>query len=320
MGCSEIKYMTLPHANEAAASNDHLLVVGGGIVGMTAAIEAAAAGYPVTLVEKSGQLGGSRQLRIQAHSRAHALCRSGRHRRGGDGGEDRGQQQDHRAPQLDAHQDQRCPGPFLGGHLHRVRLHHHGKLRRHHHGLGRTQLRCEPAAGTRLRQEPGRGRPGRPGEAGAGSQRRPDQAPVRRQGSAERGVRAVRRPAFHEGRPPALLFRPLLPDLDQAGHVLQGPEPADRHQHHLLRPAHPGCRRRGLLPQRPAEGHHLHQGHGQRSRRQRRQRKGEVQGPDPGPGSERERRPGGAGHRHGAELRRQHRSAGHGGRRRDRPG
>ncbi|MGB5426636.1 MAG: hydrogenase iron-sulfur subunit [Gammaproteobacteria bacterium] len=58
MGCSEIKYMTLPHVNEAAASNNSLLVVGGGIVGMTAAIEAAAAGYPVTLVEKSGQLGG----------------------------------------------------------------------------------------------------------------------------------------------------------------------------------------------------------------------------------------------------------------------
>jgi quinone-modifying oxidoreductase subunit QmoB len=59
MGCSEIKYMTLPHINEAAASNNSLLVAGGGIVGMTAAIEAAAAGYPVTLVEKNGQLGGS---------------------------------------------------------------------------------------------------------------------------------------------------------------------------------------------------------------------------------------------------------------------
>ena len=59
MGCSEIKYMTLPHVNEEAASNNSLLVVGGGIVGMTAAIEAAAAGYPVTIVEKSGQLGGS---------------------------------------------------------------------------------------------------------------------------------------------------------------------------------------------------------------------------------------------------------------------
>ncbi|MGD8874485.1 MAG: FAD-dependent oxidoreductase [Gammaproteobacteria bacterium] len=58
MGCFEIKYMKLPNANAEAASNDRLLVVGGGVVGMTAAIEAAAAGYPVTLVEKSGQLGG----------------------------------------------------------------------------------------------------------------------------------------------------------------------------------------------------------------------------------------------------------------------
>ncbi|MGB5718996.1 MAG: hydrogenase iron-sulfur subunit, partial [Gammaproteobacteria bacterium] len=60
MGCSEIKYMTLPHSSEEASGGSNtLLVAGGGIVGMTAAIEAAAAGYPVTLVEKSGQLGGS---------------------------------------------------------------------------------------------------------------------------------------------------------------------------------------------------------------------------------------------------------------------
>jgi quinone-modifying oxidoreductase subunit QmoB len=59
MGCAEVKYMTPPHVSEDAASNNHLLVAGGGIVGMTAAIEAAAAGYPVTLVEKTGQLGGS---------------------------------------------------------------------------------------------------------------------------------------------------------------------------------------------------------------------------------------------------------------------
>jgi len=58
MGCQEIKYMALPHANEEAASNNNLLIAGGGIAGMTAAIEAAAAGYPVTIVEKSGQLGG----------------------------------------------------------------------------------------------------------------------------------------------------------------------------------------------------------------------------------------------------------------------
>jgi quinone-modifying oxidoreductase subunit QmoB len=59
MGCAEIKYMTLPQSNEEAASNNSLLVAGGGVVGITAAIEAAAAGYPVTIVEKSGQLGGS---------------------------------------------------------------------------------------------------------------------------------------------------------------------------------------------------------------------------------------------------------------------
>jgi quinone-modifying oxidoreductase subunit QmoB len=59
MGCAEIKYMTLPHSSEeGSAGSNSLLVAGGGIVGMTAAIEAAAAGYPVTVVEKSGQLGG----------------------------------------------------------------------------------------------------------------------------------------------------------------------------------------------------------------------------------------------------------------------
>jgi quinone-modifying oxidoreductase subunit QmoB len=59
MGCAEVKYMKVPNANEEAASNDRLLVVGGGIAGMTAALEAARAGYPVSIVEKSGQLGGS---------------------------------------------------------------------------------------------------------------------------------------------------------------------------------------------------------------------------------------------------------------------
>ena len=59
MGCAEIKYMTLPQSSEeGSGGSNSLLVAGGGIVGMTAAIEAAAAGYPVTVVEKSGQLGG----------------------------------------------------------------------------------------------------------------------------------------------------------------------------------------------------------------------------------------------------------------------
>ena len=36
-----------------------ILVVGGGVAGMTAALEAAKAGYPVTLVEQGPQLGGA---------------------------------------------------------------------------------------------------------------------------------------------------------------------------------------------------------------------------------------------------------------------
>jgi quinone-modifying oxidoreductase, subunit QmoB len=58
MGCAEVKKMKLPAGNPAAAQSRTLLVVGGGVSGMTAAIEAARAGYAVVLVEKTGQLGG----------------------------------------------------------------------------------------------------------------------------------------------------------------------------------------------------------------------------------------------------------------------
>ena len=58
MGCAEVKFMTKPSSSKEQELNKHLLVVGGGITGMTAALEAAAAGYPVHIVEKSGALGG----------------------------------------------------------------------------------------------------------------------------------------------------------------------------------------------------------------------------------------------------------------------
>ena len=58
MGCAEVKFMNLPSSSEEQELNKHILVVGGGITGMTAAIEAAAAGYPVSIVEKTGALGG----------------------------------------------------------------------------------------------------------------------------------------------------------------------------------------------------------------------------------------------------------------------
>jgi len=58
MGCAEVKKMTLPAGDPAAVTERRLLVVGGGVSGMTAALEASKAGYQVALVEKSGALGG----------------------------------------------------------------------------------------------------------------------------------------------------------------------------------------------------------------------------------------------------------------------
>jgi len=58
MGCAEIKKMKLPEGNRNHAINKRILVVGGGMSGLTAALEAAETGYEVVLVEKNNQLGG----------------------------------------------------------------------------------------------------------------------------------------------------------------------------------------------------------------------------------------------------------------------
>ena len=58
MGCAEVKYMTPPASAQEKGQESAILVVGGGLSGMTAAVEAAKAGYPVSIVEKTGQLGG----------------------------------------------------------------------------------------------------------------------------------------------------------------------------------------------------------------------------------------------------------------------
>ena len=58
MGCAEVKKMKLPAGNPDLGHARRLLVVGGGISGMTAALEASRAGYRVLMVEKSGSLGG----------------------------------------------------------------------------------------------------------------------------------------------------------------------------------------------------------------------------------------------------------------------
>ncbi len=58
MACAEVKAMKVPTMSGEQGLTKNILVVGGGITGMSAALEAAAAGYQVTIVEKSGALGG----------------------------------------------------------------------------------------------------------------------------------------------------------------------------------------------------------------------------------------------------------------------
>ena len=58
MACAEVKAMTVPQGNQNTGTTKTLLVVGGGVSGMTSALEASKAGYKVILVEKSGSLGG----------------------------------------------------------------------------------------------------------------------------------------------------------------------------------------------------------------------------------------------------------------------
>jgi len=58
MACAEVKAMTVPAGNQNTGGSKTLLVVGGGVSGMTSALEASKTGYKVVLVEKTGALGG----------------------------------------------------------------------------------------------------------------------------------------------------------------------------------------------------------------------------------------------------------------------
>ena len=71
MACFENKFMRRPSPSYEQSLDKNILVVGGGVSGLTAALEAARAGYAITLVEKSGQLGGiAAQLHRQMPSHA----------------------------------------------------------------------------------------------------------------------------------------------------------------------------------------------------------------------------------------------------------
>ncbi|HUW36426.1 MAG TPA: FAD-dependent oxidoreductase, partial [Rhodocyclaceae bacterium] len=58
MGCGEVKKMKLPGGVPETGHAKRLLVVGGGVSGLTAALEASKTGYQVVLVEKAAKLGG----------------------------------------------------------------------------------------------------------------------------------------------------------------------------------------------------------------------------------------------------------------------
>jgi quinone-modifying oxidoreductase subunit QmoB len=58
MACAEVKRMKVPAGNAETGTAKRILVVGGGVSGMTAALEAARAGYEAVIVERSGALGG----------------------------------------------------------------------------------------------------------------------------------------------------------------------------------------------------------------------------------------------------------------------
>ncbi|MBI3575827.1 MAG: hydrogenase iron-sulfur subunit [Gammaproteobacteria bacterium] len=58
MACAESAKMLVPRTNPNIGHNKRILVVGGGVSGMTAAIEASKTGYEVLLVEKTAALGG----------------------------------------------------------------------------------------------------------------------------------------------------------------------------------------------------------------------------------------------------------------------
>jgi quinone-modifying oxidoreductase, subunit QmoB len=59
MGMARTKKVNLPEPYKLETFTRNILVIGGGVTGMSAALDAAKAGYQVTIVEKEAQLGGA---------------------------------------------------------------------------------------------------------------------------------------------------------------------------------------------------------------------------------------------------------------------
>ncbi|MGD8837499.1 MAG: FAD-dependent oxidoreductase [Desulfobacteraceae bacterium] len=59
MGMARVEKVDLPEPYKLESFSNKILVIGGGVTGMSAALDAANAGYPVTIVEREAQLGGA---------------------------------------------------------------------------------------------------------------------------------------------------------------------------------------------------------------------------------------------------------------------
>ena len=59
MGMARVEKVKLPEPYKLENFSNKILVIGGGVTGMSAALDAANAGYSVTIVEKTAQLGGA---------------------------------------------------------------------------------------------------------------------------------------------------------------------------------------------------------------------------------------------------------------------
>ncbi len=59
MGMARVEKIKLPEPYQLEKFTNKILVIGGGITGLSAALDAAKAGYPVTIVEKEDRLGGA---------------------------------------------------------------------------------------------------------------------------------------------------------------------------------------------------------------------------------------------------------------------
>ena len=202
---------TLPPEPFIQETSKRILVVGGGLTGLAAAEEAAAAGYEVVLVEQAPRLGGwlaqawkdvpqqapYRELEAPAAAeKARAVA---------------GQPEDPRHHRRRDREDRRPAGP----------LRRHGEdrgrrgdapRRRHRARHRRPPLRGREARAPRVRRQPGRHHVGRP--RGDGREGR-DPAPLRPEEGEERALRPVRRLARRQ--PPPLLLGHLLRELAQAG-------------------------------------------------------------------------------------------------------